>query len=398
MTRVLYVAPELSAHAKSAAQVRARALLPELERMVALRVIAYPIEGEERADETFLPAGRIRSVPRRRISPVELALATLTPTPRAFRRFDTEPARAAVAAALRDHRPDIVHLDSFAMLGLMKFIRSIRPECRIVAHIHDAQSARMERYTHMGSVLTRSQYWIEYRKALHFETHCIGNADLTLVDSDEDCDYLRMLSKRNSVETLPLGFNPAVFVPDGTMADLAQPAIVYSGSMKARQSVDGALFLAHEVMPLVWKERPEAHLYIVGGGPTADVLALAGNRVHVTGFVEDLAAYLRAGAVYACPLRLGSGMRTRVVEALACGTTMVATPMAVRGLKVCQSDTPWVGAESAVDFARGILSSLNGAYPHLSSQAAAYARESYSWESVATQLVAVYLEILSERE
>lgn len=396
MISVLYVLPELTERQTTAAQVRAAALLPLLASQTDLTVLTFARAGDRPAGVAGLPDDRIIRVPRRNISAASLLIGTFLSEPRAFRRFDTAGARKALADALRTVRPDVVHFDGFATLGLMKVVKDIRPGCRIIAHIHDAQSARMERYTRMGSLVNRVQKSMEYRKSLRFETRHLGTADLTLVDSDEDRDYLRRQIGRDAVDTLPLGFNPASFAPNGTVAALEQPAIVYSGSMKADQSVDAAVFLAREVMPLVWQGCPEAHLYIVGGGPTQQVLSLAGERVHVTGFVDDLAAYLRASAVYACPLRLGSGMRTRVVEALACGTAMVAHPMAVRGLGEPEDGPAWILAHSAAEFANATLKQLSSADASLGKRAADYAQANYSWPGVASRLTGYYTKVTKQ--
>lgn len=396
MTRVLYLLPELAERPTIAAQVRAAALLPLLAASTDLTVLTFERPGDVTGVVAGLPEDRIIRVLRRRISALSLAIGTFLSAPRAFRRFDTPSARAALEAAIRTHQPDIVHFDGFATLGLISVVKSVRPECRIVAHVHDAQSARMERYTRMGSALNRFQKGREYRKSMQFERQRLSIADLTLVDSDEDRDYLRQEIGLDAVATLPLGFNPEAYSSAGPVEALQQPAIVYSGSMKADQSVDAAVFLAHEVMPLVWARSPEAQLYIVGGGPTEKVLSLAGDRVHVTGFVDDLAAYLRASRVYACPLRLGSGMRTRVVEALACGTTMVATPMAVRGLGDPEDGAAWVLADSAIEFADAVVSQIERSDDSLGERAATFAHERFAWTSVATRLVDYYNKVLSQ--
>jgi glycosyltransferase involved in cell wall biosynthesis len=200
----------------------------------------------------------------------------------------------------------------------------------------------------------------------------------------------------NAVDTLPLGFDFVSFDTESKNAHLKQPAIVYSGSMKADQSVDAAIFLAREVMPLVWQTNKDAHLYIVGGGPTAEVLSLASDRIHVTGYVQDMASYLRSCRVYVCPLRLGSGMRTRVVEALAYGVSMVATSMAVRGIGTPKAGAAWIAAETAPEFAVSIISVLDGLHPSMPEIGARYVRENFSWPILASKLITYYAMVLKQ--
>lgn len=388
----MYIANELADQAATAAQVRVRALLPTLQVETKLHVIAFPPQGIPVSEASASGIDHVQFVPRRQMGRAALVSATFGSTPRAFRRFDTPDVRAVLTKSLAEHRPDIVHFDGFATLGLLDFVADTSPASTIVAHIHDAQSARLKPFTRRGSLVERAQMTLEHFKALAFEKRRLASADLVLVDSSEDRDYLRAITGHENIQTLPLGFDPAAFAPSGTKVALEQPAIVYSGSMGARQSVDGALFLAREVMPLVWKRHPETHLYVVGGGPTEEVQALENNKVHVTGFVDDLAAYLRSATVYACALRLGSGMRTRVIEALACGTTMVATPMSVRGLEKPGSAAPWIIADTAEEFASSIDCVLANRAPQLGKKASDFAISSFSWGTVARRLLDLYRE------
>lgn len=390
--KILYIANELADQAATAAQVRVRALLPILQANAELRVIAFPPQGVPLPEASASGIDNVQFVPRRDMGGPALVRATFCSTPRAFRRFDTPNVRAVLAKSLAEHRPDIVHFDGFATLGLLDFVANASPSSALVAHIHDAQSARIKPFTRHGSLAARMQTTLEYFKALAFEKKKLDRADLVLVDSSEDRDYLRAITGCDHVHTLPIGFDPTVFAATGSTVALAQPAIVYSGSMGAKQSVDGALFLAHEVMPLVWKKHPNAHLYIVGGGPTEDVRTLDGAKVHVTGFVDDLAAYLRAATVYVCALRLGSGMRTRVIEALACGTTMVATPISVRGLDELDARAPWILADTADDFAAGIEKVLDNGAPQLAKEASDFAFSSFAWDTIAKRLIDLYHE------
>lgn len=395
MTRVLYILGEISRQTATAAQVRVRAILPRLARHVDLSVLGFSATAEPITAADFDLDAPLEVLVQQPTNILDKITTTLRRKPRSFRRFDSAEAHRTLTAALREHRPDIVHMDGFATLGLMPIIRRECPGARTIAHIHDAQSVFQGRSTagQATSLAYRIQNGIEQRKVRAFERDELGKATVTLVDSAEDRDFLRGIVRPGRVEVLPLGFEPSAFAPTGPVALLEQPALVFSGSMKAAQSIDGAIFLACEVMPLVWSQHPDAHLYIVGGNPTAEVQALAGPKIHVTGFVDDLASYLRAARVYTCALRRGSGMRTRVVEALACGSTMVANGLAVRGLLEPGQGAPWTVAETAPEFAAAIDAVIAGADPTEGERAAAYATASYSWDSVVQQLIAHYSRI-----
>jgi glycosyltransferase involved in cell wall biosynthesis len=98
-------------------------------------------------------------------------------------------------------------------------------------------------------------------------------------------------------------------------------------------NVDAAEYLCHEVLPLLDKTggvRPE--LVLAGRRPAPKVLALASPRVRVTGEVQDMAQTLRGDTVVVVPLRSGSGMRVKILEAMAWGLPVVSTTLGCAGI------------------------------------------------------------------
>ena len=102
---------------------------------------------------------------------------------------------------------------------------------------------------------------------------------------------------------------------------LEQPALVFAGTFSAgTANVDATAWLLDEVMPLVWRRRPDVHLYLVGRHPAPAIVARASARVHVTGEVPAIVPYLRASSAALVPLRWESGTRFKILEAFACRT------------------------------------------------------------------------------
>lgn len=391
--KILYIAPEYPSPGENAAQVRANALLPRLAEQVDLRILAYPphdVEVETSSDPALTPVGR--GVAARGA----LLRATFSSRPRSFLRYDTAEARAAFAALLESFQPDVVHFDSVGTLALMgELARMPRPP-KLVAHTHDAVSQLYARLAQSGPPLTRALARSEHRKFLRLEREELARCDAVIVDSPEDAAFLRAQTGGARVNLVPIGVDLTRFSPDGPRADLTHPAIVFSGSMASEQSADAAQFLVGKIMPRLWQHYPDAHVYLVGSNPVSVVSALEGDRVHITGFVDDLTRYLRAADVYVCPLRLGSGMRTRVIEALACGARAVSTSFGVRGLAQDEGgDLPWLTADTADAMATAMAELLGGARPDLGEHAAAYAVGNYSWDGVAAQIVEIYEGLLS---
>jgi len=188
---------------------------------------------------------------------------------------------------------------------------------------------------------------------------------------------------------LPNGVNLARFCPGD--APLREPEIVFSGKMSYHANVTAALYLAQEVMPLIWQERPDARLIIAGSGPPAAVQSLAGPRVAVTGYVSDLASLLRRAAVAAAPMPYGAGIQNKVLEAMACGTPVVATPQAVSALAAQAGAEVLVGTNAA-ELAAHVVRLLGdpAAARRIGAAGRAYVERQHDWASIAERLEQVY--------
>ena len=127
-------------------------------------------------------------------------------------------------------------------------------------------------------------------------------------------------------------FSPTVSQHPSTINQ--QPVIVFTGVMNYFANVDGVVWFTKEILPLIRKEIPEIRFYIVGRNPTKEVLSLAlDSSVTVTGYVPDTREYLKMAAVVAAPLRIARGIQNKVLEAMAMGIPVVATPQAFEGVE-----------------------------------------------------------------
>jgi glycosyltransferase involved in cell wall biosynthesis len=167
-----------------------------------------------------------------------------------------------------------------------------------------------------------------------------------------------------------LGGGPTTFVvPNGIAeADAMDPSMegpadfTYVGTMDYPPNIDAATHFVAEIMPGIVAALPESRAHIVGRDPTPAVLALAdGDRVSIHGAVPDIDPYLATATVVVAPIRLGSGTRLKVLEALVRGKAMVATSVAIEGLALRPgvdlevADTPAAFSEACVRLAKDPL-------------------------------------------
>jgi hypothetical protein len=133
--------------------------------------------------------------------------------------------------------------------------------------------------------------------------------------------------------------------------------ILFIGGFPHNPNVDAAIFIAHEVMPYVWQERPDVRLVIVGYAPPQQVLALAGPRIVVTGQVPRVEPFLDRARVFLAALRYGAGVKGKTVDALRLGVPVVTTPIGAEGIGIRPGHDAIVAA-GAKELAEGVLELL----------------------------------------
>jgi polysaccharide biosynthesis protein PslH len=151
------------------------------------------------------------------------------------------------------------------------------------------------------------------------------------------------------------------------------------------------------VLPLIWKRRPQVRLTIVGNGPPASVRALSlDNRISVVGYVPDTRPYLGRASVALAPLKVAVGIQNKVLEALAMATPLVATPASCRALQVTDGKHLLIEEENQA-YAEAVLKMLEEPLfaQNLGMAGRQYMKEHHSWITAANTLSNLYQGLVS---
>ncbi len=227
-----------------------------------------------------------------------------------------------------------------------------------------------------------------------YEGWLLGQFDSVLVTSNVDKIALLSLYRGDDepeVNVLPNGVDLEYFSPDDQIA--RDPAtLVVSGKMSYHANIEMVVHLVRDIMPVVWATRPEVKLCIVGKDPPEVISNLAQNPlIEVTNFVPDIRPYLRRATISVSPIVYGAGIQNKVLEAMACGVPVIATPQAISALQVRPGNEVCV-ADSPASFAQAILNLLND--PHLQKKLSlagrSYVEKMHNWNEIASELEEIY--------
>ncbi len=304
----------------------------------------------------------------------------------------------------RPKRYDVLHIEHLRAARYGRQLGTFNLQLPIIwdsvdciSHLF-AQSAERSRSL-FGRLVTR----IELPRTRRYEARLLRAFDRTLVTSPLDAAAFAALPPAPPTPLpehcapspepfiLPNGVDLGHFHPDSTPRLPAE--IVFSGKMSYHANVTAALYLVGEVLPLVRRQRPDAHVTLAGSEPPAAVQSLAGPQVTVTGYVADLRPYLRQAAVAIAPMPYGAGIQNKVLEAMACGTPVVATPQAISALEVRDGAEILVGA-TAAELAAHVVALLNdpARAQQIGQAGRAYVERNHDWDAIAGRLEQVYRE------
>lgn len=157
-------------------------------------------------------------------------------------------------------------------------------------------------------------------------------ADVVLYPSMDEVNALRELLPATDARAVP-AYRFSGFAVDAAPDN--RKGVLFVAGFAHQPNIDAALWLQHEVMPLVHVKWPGVVLHLVGSNPPDEVRALADARTQVTGYVSDAALleFYRSSRVAVVPLRFGAGIKSKVVEALRQGVPLVTTPVGAQGLE-----------------------------------------------------------------
>jgi sugar transferase (PEP-CTERM/EpsH1 system associated) len=239
--------------------------------------------------------------------------------------------------------------------GMARF--AVEPPLSAYPLVVDLVDVDSEKWSALAPRVPWPKRWVYQREARclsTFEHRLALHARSTLVVTQREAIALQRIAPGAAVRVVHNGVDLSTLKPSSPPFEA--PHVVFCGVMNYAPNVDGVLWFARNVWPLVRARRPDARLFIVGSDPVASVRRLGSldSGIEVTGTVPDVRRYLWNAAISVAPLRTARGIQNKVLEAVACGLPTVATSQVLEGLpdqvrSACRSaDLPGAFAEETL--------------------------------------------------
>ena len=213
------------------------------------------------------------------------------------------------------------------------------------------------------------------------------NGEIHIVPNGVDFDYFKVDSLQFTVDS----------ATQSGGSQLPTYDLVFCGNMAYAPNVDAARYLVHDIMPLVWSRIPSATLLLAGADPKPSVRSLASKLVTVSGRLDDIRTAYASSTLFVAPMRLGSGLQNKLLEAMAMHLPCVTTSIAATPLGAVPDEHIMVGDTPAA-LADAIVSLLES--PHLRNRIAEegnrYVTSHYSWSSAVVPLENIFNAVRSK--
>ena len=290
---------------------------------------------------------------------------------------------AAVRARIDAVAPDVLHLEGPSLAPLLPLTGARTPA---LLSAHDALSLR---YAHFARFAPSSRLRLANRAysilARRFERRWFPRVGHVVVTSEPDATALAHCVHPSRIAVIPNGVDLDYLQ---FREERQAGRLVFTGNMSWPPNVDAARYFATEIFPAIRARVPTAEFWIVGADPSPDVRVLSGlPGVHVTGTVRDLRPWVWSAAVYVSPLRFGAGVKNKILEAMALGAPIVATPSSITGTPLVHNRHLLV-TEDGPGMANTVLGVLQSEAlgRALAKEARREVELNYTWKSVAHRM------------
>lgn len=313
----------------------------------------------------------------------------------------------ALRELLENESFDIVQAESIEMAGYLREIQLGGARPALILDQFNAEYVLQKRAALAD--LRRPRRWhaaayslAQWRKLASYERAEIQRCDAVAVVSEEDRRALLALGPHPQVAVVPNGVDTAWFSraaldhAEDRAPALPEQALVFSGTLDFRPNIDAALWFARAVLPRLQARCPDVRLYIVGKRPAPALYALAADgAITVVGPVPDARPYIAGAAVYLVPMRIGGGVRLKLLEALSLEAPVVSTSMGAEGVAGLRDGRHCLLADDAEQYAGAVARLLEdrALARRLGAAGRELVRERYDWSAILPKLESIYAEL-----
>ena len=233
--------------------------------------------------------------------------------------FYSSKAKKKVHKLIEHHKPDMLFGQ---LLRVAPYLHKVKIPKTI--DYQDVFSTGMKRRAEIADIISKPFFEMEYGRLRHYERRVFDEFDVKTIISEQDRANIDH-PDRNKILIVPNGVDHDYYKP---MEMENKYDIVFTGNMGYAPNVNAVEFLAYEIMPKVWEKIPDAKLLIAGAQPDLRVRKVACDNIIVSGWVEDMREAYAQSRIFIAPMRIGTGLQNKLLEAMSMKIPCITTSLA----------------------------------------------------------------------
>lgn len=287
--------------------------------------------------------------------------------------------------AVEESKPNIVQIEFLIMTQYVNHIKNLP----VIYTEHDMSSIDFEQSFHDRDMPEKLRFaaWVELVK---YQKQILGKFSGIVLLTERDKHQLEQFSPGLRTAVVPTGVDIHYYSPSAEKR-VKNSNIVFVGHFKHYPNVDAVQYFMKDIWRLILEKVADAKFYIVGSGAGEAIRKFSATNVVIAEDVEDVRVYLHDAAVFVAPVRLGGGIKGKVLEAMACGVPVVAIPDVCAGFENHPGDDI-LKASGERDFADQVIRILRNPAEgaRLAENARRLVEGKYDWDNIARELSLFY--------
>jgi len=306
--------------------------------------------------------------------------------------FYSKKAHTKIKQLVKNINPDHIYAQ---LVRVAEYVK--KEKCNKTIDYQDVFSKGMDRRMQIAPFYSKPFLKMEYHRLAKYETYMFSYFDHHTIITGVDRDLIPHPDS-SKIEIIANGVDFEKFKHTNSEKKID---LIFTGNMSYVPNVDAAVFLANTLFPELKKKFPLLTLVICGANPTAKVKALAyKDNILVTGWVNDMGEYYAKSKIFVAPMRLGTGLQNKLLEAMASGIPCVTSTLAGKPLEnvqqakeimICNTLTGYIDAIS-------LLLANETLYNELSQNGQHFVKENYNWETTTKKLEKILQSSISKND
>lgn len=278
----------------------------------------------------------------------------------------------AIRKVIEESKPDHIFCQ---LIRVAEYVKNV--PIKKTLDYQDVFSKGVERRLSTTPFYLKPFLRIEYNRLQNYEREAFETFDNKIIISKPDRDLIPH-PDREKIVVVANGVDTEFFHPIDRKKDYD---LVFTGNMGYPPNINAAEYLVNEILPFVFRKRPDLKVLIAGASPHLKVQALRSAQITVSGWVADMRESYAESRIFIAPMQIGTGLQNKILEAMAMKIPCITSPLAFQALNARDGEEILV-ADTPQSYANHILTLLDN--PEKADQIAknglTFVHENYSWE------------------